>query len=265
MTTDEAICSALAVLSGYGKVFTTSDIASFAELEGKEERIRIILSESESVIPLSLDNGEISASQAYLAKRSVGKWWFESMPRWACRGLDCVNAEQLARTISFTFDDKPWRGVDEALLRHGRTLAMVADGCVAETYVFPWALFLRSHPHLISLYREYSNHSLMELFHYGSIEREIAFLLHSLDGRDSIVIQKRFGLGGHRRSTLEEVGNEISVTRERVRQIEKRAIAHLRRSHFVRRAFRGFAANFMQSNGSTASPWPVFCITSGNS
>ena len=38
----------------------------------------------------------------------------------------------------------------------------------------------------------------------------------------------RFGLHGYKISTLEEVGNEIGVTRERVRQIQMDALKHLR-------------------------------------
>ncbi len=44
--------------------------------------------------------------------------------------------------------------------------------------------------------------------------------LHSLPPREREVIEMRFGLGGHRPRTLEEVGRAFGVTRERVRQIE---------------------------------------------
>ena len=250
MKTAETIRSALAVLSSCGKVFTISDIASFADLEGQEETIRNTLDKTKSLISLSLDNGEISKSQSYLPKASIETWWFESMPRWASKDLDCVTSEQFVRTISFIFNDRAWQHLDEKLLSYGRKLAMVADGCIPGTYVFPWAVFLRNHPHLIPLYREHSSQSLMEILHYGSMEREISALLHSLDIRDCVVVQKRFGLGGHVRSTLEEIGIELSITRERVRQIENRAMESLKRSRSIRRAFRGFAAGFMQSNGS---------------
>lgn len=42
------------------------------------------------------------------------------------------------------------------------------------------------------------------------------------------VVERRFGLNGHERATLEEVGNEIGVTRERVRQIQMDALSRLR-------------------------------------
>jgi RNA polymerase nonessential primary-like sigma factor len=42
------------------------------------------------------------------------------------------------------------------------------------------------------------------------------------------VVERRFGLHGYKISTLEEVGNEIGVTRERVRQIQMDALKRLR-------------------------------------
>jgi len=41
-------------------------------------------------------------------------------------------------------------------------------------------------------------------------------------------VERRFGLHGYEISTLEEVGNEIGVTRERVRQIQIEALRRLR-------------------------------------
>jgi len=43
------------------------------------------------------------------------------------------------------------------------------------------------------------------------------------------VVERRFGIHGHARSTLEQVGQDIGVTRERVRQIQMDALARLRR------------------------------------
>lgn len=53
--------------------------------------------------------------------------------------------------------------------------------------------------------------------------------LGELDDKQQEVIVRRFGLHGYERSTLEEVGNELGVTRERVRQIQMDALKRLRR------------------------------------
>jgi DNA-directed RNA polymerase delta subunit len=48
--------------------------------------------------------------------------------------------------------------------------------------------------------------------------------------RDRQIIARRFGFGMSRRQTLEKIGNDFDITRERVRQIEKAAIAKMRAS-----------------------------------
>lgn len=57
-------------------------------------------------------------------------------------------------------------------------------------------------------------------------------LLLLLSEKEKSVIKKRFNLNGKGKFTLEEIGNEFSVTRERVRQIEKNALFKMRRNVF---------------------------------
>jgi len=49
-----------------------------------------------------------------------------------------------------------------------------------------------------------------------------------LDDKQRAVVERRFGLHGHRRATLEQIGADIGVTRERVRQIQLDALNNLR-------------------------------------
>ncbi len=55
-------------------------------------------------------------------------------------------------------------------------------------------------------------------------------LLKQLSQKEADIIRRRFGLGQDQRETLEKIGQRYQVTRERVRQIERWAIAHLRKS-----------------------------------
>lgn len=57
---------------------------------------------------------------------------------------------------------------------------------------------------------------------------DINNVLHTLTPREEAVIRLRFGLKDGRCHTLEEVGNEFNVTRERIRQIEAKALRKLR-------------------------------------
>lgn len=62
----------------------------------------------------------------------------------------------------------------------------------------------------------------------GDVRRHIAEWLTQLNDKQRAVVERRFGLHGHEIATLEEVGNEIGVTRERVRQIQIEALKRLR-------------------------------------
>ncbi|MBD3361064.1 hypothetical protein GF366_04680 [Candidatus Peregrinibacteria bacterium] len=57
-------------------------------------------------------------------------------------------------------------------------------------------------------------------------------LLLLLSDKEKNVISKRFSLNGTKKHTLEEIGRDLSVTRERVRQIEKNALHKMRRNVF---------------------------------
>jgi len=52
-------------------------------------------------------------------------------------------------------------------------------------------------------------------------------MVTTLDPREATILRYRFGLDGGPERTLEEVGEKFGVTRERVRQIETRALREL--------------------------------------
>jgi RNA polymerase sigma factor (sigma-70 family) len=60
------------------------------------------------------------------------------------------------------------------------------------------------------------------------LPQEIARLLSALDDRERQILRLRFGLDQGEPRTLEEVGEHFNLTRERIRQIEARAMSKLR-------------------------------------
>ena len=62
----------------------------------------------------------------------------------------------------------------------------------------------------------------------NSLEEEITHALSTLDAREQEVIRLYFGLGGGEEMTLEEIGMQFRLTRERVRQIKEKALRKLR-------------------------------------
>jgi len=60
------------------------------------------------------------------------------------------------------------------------------------------------------------------------LKEQLSSVLHTLTDREQKVLRLRFGLDDGRARTLEEVGKEFDVTRERIRQIEAKALRKLR-------------------------------------
>jgi RNA polymerase primary sigma factor len=60
------------------------------------------------------------------------------------------------------------------------------------------------------------------------LKENIEEVFQTLSEREGKVLKMRFGLGGYRSMTLEEVGKEFGVTRERIRQIEAKALRKLK-------------------------------------
>lgn len=67
-----------------------------------------------------------------------------------------------------------------------------------------------------------------EVLQDSDVMQHLEYWLEKLNDKQREVVERRFGLHGHKISTLEEVGNEIGVTRERVRQIQVDALKRLR-------------------------------------
>ena len=61
------------------------------------------------------------------------------------------------------------------------------------------------------------------------LKEQVQDILSSLTEREQKIVKMRFGLEDGKNHTLEEVGQEFSVTRERIRQIEAKALAKLRK------------------------------------
>jgi len=60
------------------------------------------------------------------------------------------------------------------------------------------------------------------------LQEKVNQLLSQLSEREALVLKLRFGLDGYPEHTLEQVGKELKVTRERIRQIESKALRKLR-------------------------------------
>jgi RNA polymerase sigma factor (sigma-70 family) len=69
---------------------------------------------------------------------------------------------------------------------------------------------------------------------------ELRALLETLDPREKLVLRKRFGISGEDERSLRELGRELGLTPERIRQIEKKALQKIRRRFEARVSYRAF-------------------------
>lgn len=69
------------------------------------------------------------------------------------------------------------------------------------------------------------------------LKEQVQDVLSTLSDREQKIVKMRFGLDGGKSHTLEEVGQEFAVTRERIRQIEAKALTKLRKHKDARKLY----------------------------
>ncbi len=82
--------------------------------------------------------------------------------------------------------------------------------------------------HLGDFVVDYDSPAPAETASYSLLKEQLNEVLHTLTPREEHVLKLRFGLEDGRTRTLEEVGSEFHITRERIRQIEAKALRKLR-------------------------------------
>jgi RNA polymerase primary sigma factor len=89
--------------------------------------------------------------------------------------------------------------------------------------------------HLGDFIEDHSALAPAEAANHQMLKEQVEDVLTALTDRERKVLQLRFGLDDGRSRTLEEVGREFRVTRERIRQIEAKALRKLRQPSRIRR------------------------------
>jgi RNA polymerase sigma factor (sigma-70 family) len=77
--------------------------------------------------------------------------------------------------------------------------------------------------------------------YYEEIEgkKVLEDVLHKLPELESKVVRMRFGMGGLKRHTLQQIGDIFSVSRQYVQQVESRAISKLKKNRQIKEFYRG--------------------------
>jgi len=123
------------------------------------------------------------------------------------------NAEEIAELL-----DKPMKDVKRLLKLNERVTSVDV----------PISRDSDSGKTLIDSIPDENNTDPSELLQDEDVLANLETWIAQLSDKQREVVERRFGLHGYKISTLEEVGNEIGVTRERVRQIQMDALKRLR-------------------------------------
>ena len=111
--------------------------------------------------------------------------------------------------------DKPTEKVEKVLELNERVIS-VDSPCIAD-----------SAKNLIDTIPDEFNLDPMIVLQDADLVKQFNLWLSQLNDKQRIILEKRFGMGNENESTLEEIGIELGLTRERVRQIQISAIKRL--------------------------------------
>lgn len=278
ISVNRQILEAIWVISHRRAVFTVADVAAYANLQGAEKSIcEVLRRQCDELLNLDLPLSAETCEYRYIRKINVEMWWVRQTLRWVNFGIDYLTERQLSLTMSLAFDECRWSTPPEAILQVGYRWAMVSEGCVPGTYVFPWASVLRTNPQIAEAflsildpqsevirlkndlddsYQQYQWQRLREddtpvQLGQSAIIAATDEVLNTLSERQSDVIRCRYGFDTGHKVVLEELGSKFGVTRERVRQIEKKALKKLKN---LPACHYGFVVHFILSGGSLLIP-----------
>lgn len=147
-------------------------------------------------------------SDAYQSLRSQGCLFCDEL-------LQCPKAKQII--------------IDELQCSEDNALVYIEQMCPLDSIDILRKNHLDNDLDFISIDEEFILENDMDIYLQNKMLREnLDIVLHSLTPREEQVIRMRFGLNDDHEYTLEEVGSAFCLTRERVRQIEAKALRKLR-------------------------------------
>ena len=250
---NEQIDTVIDLMIEQSRIFSAQDIAIYLHRDGVDNYILEALSYRcyrKNLLHLDGEGYLVDRQPHFLSADAVKRWWIKSTLRWAATDITHVTSKQLAGAMSISFANERWTSPPSQLLDIGRQWTMVANGSVADTFVFPWVSLLQRFPDMRTLLQA-RLHSGSELpWHGSSLVDMTKEALNSLQSREAEVLEIRFGLKDGKHRTLGEVGSVFGVTRERIRQIEFKAMRKLRHPARNRYFWIGLASDFLRSGGS---------------
>ncbi|MFA5375517.1 MAG: sigma factor-like helix-turn-helix DNA-binding protein [Dehalococcoidia bacterium] len=176
----------------------------------------------------------ISSDQDYyITKQALFSWFVGFTLRLTNADKVTLSGRQLASYMSSLLPYDRWTEPPIEAILFGRSYGFIGPALEPNSYVFPTA-------HILSFLTNHKSrrirHILYDLFKVGEADfyellaRAFVSAFLDADPRQKLIIEKREGLNGEVKSTLQQIADELSITRERVRQIETKSWKRLRHS-----------------------------------
>ncbi len=133
------------------------------------------------------------------------------------RTNDDVSAEDIAKELNYDVS------MVEKLIEVSKEMVSLDNTYVNSNGV-------KDSANMIDLIKDDRTPSIDDILEKDSLKEDITSVLSTLSNKEKDIIECRYGLNGRRPMSLKEIGKRYSLTKERIRQIEKKTISRLRQN-----------------------------------
>jgi len=182
---------------------------------------------------------EVIGEVYFIPKKTLYRWYVNLNIRLAKMNTARMNHQELAHLMSFLNPDSRWHIPPLQFVKFGELFSLVRPTVNPHVYIFPLAYLLSfMTSSKVKIAKEtldnFNTDPWLTLPSDQMILERIQNVLGRLTPRERNVLSKREGLFGNARMTLEQIGQELNLTRERIRQIEDKSWRKLRHASYNR-------------------------------